>query len=158
MKHLTYSHTRARARLLALCSPLIFAQCAPYPSISEYDIHFKALATIGRVDYPAILHLRLANSIFEGYYTVDLPDQRMRRTFVATPVYYPADRRFQGSRGSSTSVNFRDSVLGKIAWFEASRDISSVIIYDQFKWDTIPHFIGVRLQVPDTGVVLTTNR
>jgi hypothetical protein len=153
-------HTRlARAKMLlrlALLSPLAFEHCAEYPEISDYDIHVHALATIDHVNFPAELHLRLNSGWFEGYYIVDLPDYRLHRTFTAHAYYYRQQWFYQGFFGTSGCLDFQDSVQGTIAFFEANRQLKSFIIYDQLKWDTIPHFIGVRLQVPDTGLVLST--
>jgi hypothetical protein len=155
MEHTRHAH-RASLLRLALFSPLVFGQCAEYPGISDYDIHWNALATIDHVDYPAELHVRLEHGRFAGYYIVDLPDYRLRRTFTAGSIYYPVNSLYQGFSGTSECLNFQDSVNGTIAYIEANRGLQSFIIYDQLQWDTIPHFIGVRLQVPDTGIVLST--
>ena len=150
-------HARANTLLrLAVLAPLVFEHCASYPSVRDYDFHYRASAEIAKVRYPATLHLRRHGETFEGYYIIDLPDYRLRRTFVATPTYYPINEIYEGESGTSISVSFKDEIRGRIAWFEASRLLNSSIIYDQFRHDTIPHFTGIRLQVPDTGEVVTT--
>jgi hypothetical protein len=143
MNHL--AHARARAYVALIALP-IGAACAQYPAISEYDFHASGIATILKVDYPAELHLRQTGDCFAGYYIVELPDYRLRRQFNACAAYYAQPGVYHGG-GSSESLSYQDVIYGRVVWFDAPRTLDSVVVYDQFRNDTIPHFTGIRLEV-----------